>query len=265
VGPVGAGHTIKALNMLALAANMLATLEVIAIGRRRGLSEQAVNASLIADGAGSYACDVHLPRFIFPRSYDSGFSFDLMRKDLAIGREVARRAGASAAFGDEVIAFYDAQRELTGADNTRIAEVYLGGEGAEPADAAPSDFAASLTALMRLTLLCIAAEIVAIGRAAGLDPRDVVRVLSAGSGRSDALSSLAPSDSAEAPVIDGDRVRALRDRGAGAADTHAPLPSRFTSLAMSAADGVEGGERLTCQELASKVMAARKEHPPASC
>jgi hypothetical protein len=34
---------------------------------------------------------------------------------------------------------------------------------------------------------------------------------------------------------------------------------------MSAAVGVEGGERLTCQELASKVMAARKEHPPASC
>lgn len=210
VGPVGAGHAVKALNMLALAGNMLVTLEAVAIALALGQPASRTIEALCERGAGSYACRVHFPKFILPGSYDSGFGFDLMLKDLSIGVEVMRRAGIAAAMAETVgIMYRAAAPTLAGLDNTRIAEGMLrawpAGGASRPEDGCFED----LTALVRLSQRIIAAEILAAANEGGRDPRLVAEVLCAGSGESDefAFYLRTPSGgSGQVPVFDPSRL-----------------------------------------------------------
>lgn len=146
VGPVSAGHTVKAINMLAMAGTMLATAEVLAAGQEVGVPPAAFVDVLNASSGGSWVSRVHFPRFILPGTYDSGFTFDLMFKDLGIGIELARRLGVTLFMGSRVWELYQAAARsgLEGQDNTHIVDMMF---RPKPSNAFPgaSDDAAAVS------------------------------------------------------------------------------------------------------------------------
>lgn len=189
VGAVGDGHTIKAVNMLALASSMLATAELIAIGAGMGGDPARLVAELDAGIGASYSTRVHYPRFILPGNFSSGFTFDLMLKDLSIAIELANRLDVPLFLQRSAFEIYRsaAHSGLRGKDNTRIVEFRL--------PAASREVGAIDAAAFELVAagfnLAIAAEAIALGSAAGLAPRTIIDVISAGSGDSHALSHMA--------------------------------------------------------------------------
>ncbi len=108
VGDISAGHTVKAINMLTMAASMLATAEVLAAGQAAGVPPEALIGVLNTSSGGSYVTLNHFPKFILPGTYDSGFTFDLMYKDLGIGIELARLLGLSLFGGSRTWEIYEA-------------------------------------------------------------------------------------------------------------------------------------------------------------
>lgn len=234
VGPVGAGHAVKALNMLSLGGNMLVTLEAIAVGLAGGLPAPGVVDELIQQRAGSYVCRLHLPRFIFPGSYDSGFTFDLMLKDLTIGIEFMRRSGLAAPMAEMLWTRYRSlATQLSGQDNTKIAQSYF-----EPVLSAGrqtggrSRLGDGLVAMVRLAQMGIADEIVAAARLAGLDLRLVLEVLRSGSGESDHLTDRLNTAACYCPATIAQMRRAA---GSVLMSPHQVVPTYLTNVALAAA------------------------------
>ncbi len=194
VGEIGTGHTMKAINMLALAASMLATAELIGIGLSAGLSLEKLIARLDGGVGASFSTRVHFPRFIATRSYDSGFTFDLMLKDLAIGIALADRSNIPLFLQRNAFEFYRASANLglRGKDNTRIVEPWMSyGVGA-----GLCGHESLLDRLEIMAAFCnsvIAAETFCLGVACGLPLASVIEVISASSGDSRALSHQLPA------------------------------------------------------------------------
>ncbi len=190
VGDVGSGHTVKAVNMLALASSMLATAEVLAIGRNAGLSLAELVETLDGGAGGSYSTRVHYPRFIVPGNFASGFTFDLMRKDLSISIGLADRFDVPLFVGRATWELYRAAGNtgLAGQDNTRIVELVLDAERQDDKRSPEGNLISRLDLLADMSNTIIAAEAVMLGAAAGLEPETVIEVVSAGSGDSHVLS-----------------------------------------------------------------------------
>jgi 2-hydroxymethylglutarate dehydrogenase len=187
VGPVGRGHTLKAVNMLALAAAMLATTELIAIGCASGIQVAEVVKQLDAGRGSSYATRVHFPRFIIPGGYDSGFSFDLMYKDLSIAVQLADRLQVPLFAGRAVFEIYRAAAAigLAGKDNTRIVDLISSFEDPAASNGNPASL---LENVAEFNNSVVAGEALRLGYKAGIDFDTAIEVISAGSGASHALT-----------------------------------------------------------------------------
>lgn len=126
-GPVGAGHAAKALNNLASAANIATAAEVIATAARLGIEPATMLDVLNASTGRSQASEVKFPRHVMTGSYDSGFTMDLMIKDLKTARSLATslhiEAPVTAAAVETALT---AQAELAGRnpDHTELARWY---------------------------------------------------------------------------------------------------------------------------------------------
>lgn len=190
VGPAGTGHTAKGLNMMALAGNMLVALEAMAVARRLGVERAETNAYFLACGAGSYSCRVHFPRYIFAGTYNSGFSFDLMRKDLGIGHRLMDRSDQANGLPSAILSFYDqARMRLRGRDNTLV-DTEIDWYGSIQADLRRERLLENLGMTVRACNTALARQILAAGTAWGIMYATLVEVLSAGSGQSDVLTGL---------------------------------------------------------------------------
>jgi 3-hydroxyisobutyrate dehydrogenase len=144
VGPSGAGHAMKALNNLLSAVGLVAAAEVLAIGANFGLEPQTMLDVLNASTGGNHATRVKMARFVLSRAFDSGFSLQLMVKDLRTALDLA----ADTATPVPVSAL--AMQEWTAAgraldptaDHTHIAAYVEGRAGVElhrPAEDPPAD------------------------------------------------------------------------------------------------------------------------------
>lgn len=92
VGPVGAGHVMKLVHNHVSHAVFAATCEGVALGERLGLAPKDMMEVFNEGNARSYATEVRFPKFILPGTYDSGATFDIVRKDMALVRKLGRRA-----------------------------------------------------------------------------------------------------------------------------------------------------------------------------
>lgn len=129
VGPVGAGHALKALNNLLSATHLWATSEAIVVGERFGL-DPAVMLATINDSSGrSGSTQNKWPNFILPGGFDSGFGLQLMLKDMRIATGLAHSLGVPISLGDSVVSHWSrAADELPPtADHTEVAR-FLEGE-----------------------------------------------------------------------------------------------------------------------------------------
>lgn len=123
VGPVGAGHALKALNNLMSAAHLVASSEAVLVGEEFGL-DPAVMLEVVNGSSGrSGSTENKWPNHILPGTYGAGFGIGLLVKDIHIALDLAastsvptRHAAATVALWDEALA------ELgPAADHTEIA------------------------------------------------------------------------------------------------------------------------------------------------
>jgi 3-hydroxyisobutyrate dehydrogenase len=95
-GGVGAGQAMKALNNLVSGAGFLIAVEALLMGQAQGLDPSVMVDVLNASTGMNNATQKKLRQFVLSRSFDSGFSLDLMVKDLSIATEIGRDGGIAA-------------------------------------------------------------------------------------------------------------------------------------------------------------------------
>ena len=93
LGPSGAGQLTKMVNQIAIAGLLQGLSEAIAFGERAGLDMKAVLGVIGKGAAQSWQMDNRGPTML-ERRFDFGFAIDLMRKDLGLVLDEARRNGA---------------------------------------------------------------------------------------------------------------------------------------------------------------------------
>lgn len=89
VGAIGAGHTIKALNNMISSTTLAITAEAIALGVKLGLDSNKMLEVINSSTGRSFSSDLKFPTQIVNRKFDSGFTLDLMVKDLTIAMSLA--------------------------------------------------------------------------------------------------------------------------------------------------------------------------------
>ncbi|MDA8870887.1 3-hydroxyisobutyrate dehydrogenase [Rhizobiaceae bacterium] len=109
-----AGQAAKACNNMILAVTMIGTVEAFEMGRRLGLTDQALfdvvsNASGQSWSVSTY-CPVPGPVPTSPANngYKPGFSSALMAKDLDLAQQAAESTGAYTPLGEKALELYEA-------------------------------------------------------------------------------------------------------------------------------------------------------------
>jgi 3-hydroxyisobutyrate dehydrogenase len=122
VGPLGAGHAVKALNNYLGAAGTLAGFEALLVARRFGLDPKPMLDAINASTGRNSTTDRKIPRDILTGSFASGFKLALMAKDVGIAAELARGLGVEAPFLKQTLKMWrEAERNLpAGADHVEI-------------------------------------------------------------------------------------------------------------------------------------------------
>jgi len=121
-GSLGSGHAMKALNNYVSAAGFVAATEAVLAAQRFGLDAAVVVDVLNASTGMNNSTLNKFHRFILSRSFDSGFSLDLMVKDLRTALEVARATGSPTPLAEACVeAWSEAQTALgPGLDHTDV-------------------------------------------------------------------------------------------------------------------------------------------------
>ncbi len=100
LGPLGAGHAMKALNNYVSASGLLASMQALATAEKYGInSKNFVNVINGSTGMNN-TTRLKLEPFIIPRNYKSGFSLKLMAKDVEIASEIIRNESFSTPLSD---------------------------------------------------------------------------------------------------------------------------------------------------------------------
>jgi 3-hydroxyisobutyrate dehydrogenase len=122
VGPLGAGHAVKALNNYLGAAGTLAGFEALLVARRFGLDPKPMLDAINASTGRNSTTDRKIPRDVLTGSFASGFKLALMAKDVGIAAELARGLGVETPFLKQTLKIWrEAEKKLpAGADHVEI-------------------------------------------------------------------------------------------------------------------------------------------------
>ena len=122
-GDLGSAHAMKAINNVLSATNFVVGVEALVIGKKFGLDpENMVDILNFSSGKNS-ATEGKLKQYVLSRGFDSGFSMDLMIKDVATALDLAHEMGVPWMIGGTVYEMYQAARNhmIDNADNSDIA------------------------------------------------------------------------------------------------------------------------------------------------
>lgn len=124
-GPIGAGQAMKALNNLLSTGGFLLGIEVLLAGQRFGLDPGVMVDVLNASTGMNNSTQKKFRQFVLSRRFDSGFSLDLLVKDLTIALEVARETGTPVPFAALCRELSAAAQALLGPgqDHTALAQL----------------------------------------------------------------------------------------------------------------------------------------------
>ena len=89
VGPLGAGHTLKAVNNMMSAANRLLAFEAVGIAAANGLDPAVVVDTINKSSGRNNATMTVFPNHIFADTFEQRFTLALMEKDVALAAELA--------------------------------------------------------------------------------------------------------------------------------------------------------------------------------
>lgn len=122
VGPLGAGHAVKALNNYLGAAGTLAGFEALLVARALGLDPASMLEAINASTGRNSTTERKIPQQVLTGAFASGFKLALMVKDVGIAAGLARDLGVQTPYLKETLRLWrDAQKELKrDADHTEI-------------------------------------------------------------------------------------------------------------------------------------------------
>lgn len=109
----GAGQIAKACNNLALAIEMVAVSEALALGGKLGIDQKTLVDIMKVSTSRCWSLDTYNPvpgvqeGVPASRNYDGGFAIALMLKDLGIAIEAGQQAKASLPLGDKAKTLYE--------------------------------------------------------------------------------------------------------------------------------------------------------------
>lgn len=132
VGPVGAGHAMKALNNYVSAAGLLASFQALATAKQAGIPPQTFVSVINGSTGRNNTTEVKLETFVLNEAFNSGFALNLMAKDVGIARQLIEAAGASVEATPALAACLDEAVSSLGmqADHTELYRFITG----QPAD-----------------------------------------------------------------------------------------------------------------------------------
>ena len=125
VGPLGAGHAMKALNNYVSAAGLLASMQALATAESFGITAKEFTSVINGSTGRNNTTEVKMMPYIASRNYDSGFSLRLMAKDVSIASELMKNAGFAASITPALNSYLTEALETLGyeADHTGLYEM----------------------------------------------------------------------------------------------------------------------------------------------
>ena len=90
IGGIGFGHALKAINNFLSATTLAATSEAIILANKLGISPQRAIEVLAVSTGRSYTTELKFPKFVLPGTFNSGFTMELMHKDINTVTRLAR-------------------------------------------------------------------------------------------------------------------------------------------------------------------------------
>jgi len=102
MGGSGNGHVAKLINNLLCAAHLVTTAEAVALGAKAGLDPAVLISGLNAGSGRSAISEVNFPRWILNDGFDSGFTMQLMRKDVRLAQGLISEMGLELALSEQV-------------------------------------------------------------------------------------------------------------------------------------------------------------------
>ena len=122
-GDLGSAHAMKAINNVLSATNFVVGVEALVIGKKFGLDPENMVDILNYSSGKNSATEGKLKQYVLSRGFDSGFSMDLMIKDVATALDLAHEMGVPWMVGGTVYEMYQAARNhmIDNADNSDIA------------------------------------------------------------------------------------------------------------------------------------------------
>jgi 3-hydroxyisobutyrate dehydrogenase len=122
VGPLGAGHAVKALNNYLGAAGTLAGFEALLIARAFGLDPKPMLDAINASTGRNSTTERKIPQQVLTGAFASGFKLALMAKDVGIAAGLARDLGIETPYLRTTLQLWRAAQKAlaAGADHTEI-------------------------------------------------------------------------------------------------------------------------------------------------
>lgn len=106
-GNVGAGHALKAINNLLSASTLVASSEALVVGARFGLDPEVMSDVINTSSGRSWTSLTKWPRYILPRTFDSGFLLSLLVKDTRIAVEIAHEQGVPVPHAEKTLELWE--------------------------------------------------------------------------------------------------------------------------------------------------------------
>ena len=95
VGSSGSGHAAKIANNMLCAANLVLVAEAVRLGEAVGVSANDLLEGVNAGSGRSGVSEVNYEKWILNDTFDSGFTMGLMRKDVNLAVDLAKKTGVS--------------------------------------------------------------------------------------------------------------------------------------------------------------------------
>jgi 3-hydroxyisobutyrate dehydrogenase len=122
IGDAGSGHAAKALNNFVSAAGLMATVEALHVAKRFGIDPDVMVDVLNASSGGSNTSLNKAKQFMLSGTFGSGFSMQLMNKDLKIAKGLSDALEYPMIFGQSAIKVWNdvAQDATPTTDHTEM-------------------------------------------------------------------------------------------------------------------------------------------------
>ncbi|HEU5040620.1 MAG TPA: NAD(P)-dependent oxidoreductase, partial [Gemmatimonadales bacterium] len=114
LGPVGAGHAMKAVNNALLAVNILAVGEGLAVLARAGVEPRTAVEVLNGSSGRSFVSESLVPERVLTGRWPRTFRLALLAKDVGIARGLLRETGVEGPVSDLAGELFDRARAALG-------------------------------------------------------------------------------------------------------------------------------------------------------